>query len=157
MGDALDSGVHLTILRTKSRKPFLFKPSRFFSESSQDTDGTGFRHFQLPDDIKSANAYSWDQAHTSIIKVHRAELASLEELERRRSQETDYTREMEAVPILASLGVKHVKQASVLNHVPDLAKALVSVLVAIQITFRKMVSHHDSDIPDIHGVAPRHL
>lgn len=47
-GVALDSGIHLTILRTKSRKPFLLEPSRRFSESSQDTGRTGFRHFQLP-------------------------------------------------------------------------------------------------------------
>lgn len=47
-GDILNSGVHLTILRMKSRKTFLLETSRFLSESSQDTDRTGFRHFQLP-------------------------------------------------------------------------------------------------------------
>lgn len=47
-GDALDSGVHRTILRTRSWKPFLLETSRFLSESSQDTERIGFRHFQLP-------------------------------------------------------------------------------------------------------------
>lgn len=129
-GNALDSGVHLTILRTKSRKPFLLETSRFLSESSQDTDRTGFRHFQLPVDIRLADAHPWNQVLTSVIEVNGAALASLEELEGRRSQKTNYTSKVEAVPIVASLGVKPIEHASVLKHVPDLETLISFVLLA---------------------------
>lgn len=68
-GVALDSGVHLTILRTKSRKPFLLEPSRFLSATSQDTGRTGFRHFQLP------NVYILDY-RTHILGINGLPLSS---------------------------------------------------------------------------------
>jgi len=128
-GDALDSGVHLTILRTKLRKSFLLEDSRLLSDSSQDTDRTGFRHFQLPIVCILGwriHAYLQNQALTFVIEVDGAALTSLEELEGRRSQKTNYTSKMEAISILASLGIKPIEHASVLKHIPDL-EALISV------------------------------
>jgi len=60
-----------------------------------------------------------------IIEVNGAVLALLEELKKRWSQKTNYTSKMEAVSILASLGIQPIKHPSVLEHVPDL-QALVS-------------------------------
>jgi hypothetical protein len=71
------------------------------------------------------------QVLTSVIEVDGAALASLEELEGRRSQKTNYTSKVEAVPILASLGVKPIKHVSVLKHVPDLEAPISFVLSAI--------------------------
>lgn len=127
--------------------------SRFLWESSQDTDGTGFKHFQLPVDVRLADAHSWNQVLTSFIEVNGAALALFEELEGRRSQKTNYTSKVEAVPIVASLGVKPIEHASVLKHVPDL-EALVSFVL---FSHMQESSHHDSDVPHIHGIAPGHL
>ena len=70
------------------------------------------------------------QVLTSVIEVDGAALASLEELEGRRSQKTNYTSKVEAVPILASLGVNSIEQAFVLKHVPDLEALISFVLLA---------------------------
>ena len=78
--------------------------------------------------IRSADAHPWNQILTSVIEVNGAALASLEELERRRFQKTNYTSKVEAVPILASLGVKPIEHAFVLKHVPDL-EALISFVL----------------------------
>jgi len=67
---------------------------------------------------------------TSAIEVHGAALASLKELEGRRSQKTNYTSKVEAVLILASLGIKPIEHASVLKHVPDLKAHISFVLLA---------------------------
>jgi hypothetical protein len=65
------------------------------------------------------HVHLWNQVLASVIEVNRAALASLEELERKRSQKTDYASKVEAIPILASLGIKHIEQAPVLKHIPD--------------------------------------
>jgi hypothetical protein len=77
--------------------------------------------------IRLADVYIWIQVLTSVIEVNGAALASLKELEGRRSQKTNYTSKVEAVPIHASLGVKPIEQTSVLKHVPDL-EALISFM-----------------------------
>jgi hypothetical protein len=84
----------------------------------------------LPVDIRLADAHPWNQALTSVIEVDGAAVASLDELEGRRTQKTDYTSKMEAVPIVASLGVKPIKHASVLKHVPNLEALISFVLIA---------------------------
>jgi len=80
--------------------------------------------------VRLADAHPWNQVLTSVIEVDGTALASLEELEGRRSQKTNYTSKVEAVPILASLGVKPIEHASVLKHVPDLEALVSFVLLA---------------------------
>ena len=80
--------------------------------------------------IRLGNADPWNQVLTSVIKADGAALASLEELEGRRSQKTNYTSKVEAVPILASLGVKPIEHTSVLEYVPDLEALISFVLLA---------------------------
>jgi hypothetical protein len=75
--------------------------------------------------IRLSDIHPWSKVLTSVNEVNGAALASLEELRGRRPQKTNYTSKVEAVPILASLGVKSIEHASVLKHVPDLG-ALIS-------------------------------
>lgn len=80
--------------------------------------------------IRLGEAHPWNQVLTSVIEVDGAALASPEKLEGRRSQKTNYTSKVEAVPILASLGVKPIEHTSVLKHVPDLEVLISFVLLA---------------------------
>jgi hypothetical protein len=104
--------------------------------------------------ISLADVHLWNQVLTSVIEVNGAALAFLEKVEGRRSQKTDYTGKVEAVPILASLRVKPIEYASVLNYVPDL-EALISFVLLV--TCRKYRTHHDSDVPYVYSIALGHL
>ena len=77
--------------------------------------------------VRFEDAHLWNLFLTSVVEVNRAALALPEDIEGR-SQETNYAGKVEAVSILASFGVKPIKYASVLKHVPDL-EALISFLL----------------------------